>query len=123
MNYDITTLNEFGRTQSPTETLLANWGQKNHTIVELFILLLKMQHFRALEILKPYGKNFYFAASLGQTIFFDLFAVDEKYHTLYSDGQVNTTKLLSMQLDTLEPAPSAIPIPIASVQVCNLDDF
>ena len=59
MNYDITTLNEFGRTTSPTETMLANWGQKNHTILELFCLLLKMQHFRALEILKTYGNKMF----------------------------------------------------------------
>jgi len=35
--------------------MFSDWGQKNHTIVELFVLLSKMQHYRALEILMPYG--------------------------------------------------------------------
>jgi hypothetical protein len=56
MQYNVTRLNEFGRnTQSPTMAMFSDWGQKNHTIVELFVLLSKMQHYRALEILMPYG--------------------------------------------------------------------
>lgn len=94
MKYDITTLNEFGRSPSPTEMLLANWGQKNHTILELFILLSKMQHFRALEILKPY--------------------VQEKYHVLCDRREVSVTKLLNTQLGTSERAASAA-IPVLSL--------
>lgn len=55
MQYTVTRLNEFGRTSSPTMAMFADWGQRNHTIVELFILLSKMQHYRALEKLMPYG--------------------------------------------------------------------
>lgn len=58
MQYDVDTLNEFGRRQSPTDALLTDWGQKNHTIDELFILLSRMHHYRALEILLPYSKFF-----------------------------------------------------------------
>jgi hypothetical protein len=59
MQYNVTRLNEFGRnTQSPTMAMFSDWGQKNHTIVELFVLLSKMQHYRALEILMPYGTVF-----------------------------------------------------------------
>jgi len=56
MKYDVTTLNMFGRSRSPTDSLLSDWSQKNHTIRELFILLSRIQHYRAMEILKPYGK-------------------------------------------------------------------
>ena len=45
--------------------------------------------------------------------------MDEKFHTLYGDGQENTTKLTSMQLNTVEPAAAANPYLIASIQVCN----
>ena len=55
MQYNVTRLNEFGRTSSPTMAMFSDWGQKNHTIIELFVLLSKMQHYRALEILMPYG--------------------------------------------------------------------
>ena len=59
MQYNVTRLNEFGRNaQSPTMAMFSDWGQKNHTIVELFVLLSKMQHYRALEILMPYGTVF-----------------------------------------------------------------
>ena len=61
MQYDVDTLNEFARRQSPTysptDALLTDWGQKNHTIDELFILLSRMHHYRALEILLPYSKS------------------------------------------------------------------
>ena len=57
LQYDVTTLNEFGRTKSPTFAMFADWGQKNHTITELFIALSKMQQYRAMTILKPYGND------------------------------------------------------------------
>nr|CAG4636872.1 EOG090X03DI [Ceriodaphnia reticulata] len=78
MQYNVTRLNEFGRTTSPTMAMFADWGQKNHTIAELFVLLSKMQHYRALEILMPY--------------------VEEKYHTLFRKGEFNLSKLLKTEL-------------------------
>lgn len=79
MQYNVTRLNEFGRNlQSPTLAMFSDWGQKNHTIVELFVLLSKMQHYRALEILMPY--------------------VDESYHVLYRNGELNLSKLLKTEL-------------------------
>ncbi|XP_046439837.1 serine/threonine-protein kinase pelle-like isoform X2 [Daphnia pulex] len=79
MQYNVTRLNEFGRnTQSPTMAMFSDWGQKNHTIVELFVLLSKMQHYRALEILMPY--------------------VDERYHVLVRNGELNLSKLLKTEL-------------------------
>lgn len=58
MGYDVLVLNSFERTRSgrsPTDMLLTDWSQKNHTIKDLFLLLSKMHHYRAMEILKPYG--------------------------------------------------------------------
>ncbi|XP_059351028.1 serine/threonine-protein kinase pelle-like isoform X2 [Daphnia carinata] len=79
MQYNVTRLNEFGRNlQSPTLAMFSDWGQKNHTVVELFVLLSKMQHYRALEILMPY--------------------VDESYHVLYRNGELNLSKLLKTEL-------------------------
>lgn len=85
------------------------------------MLLLKMEHFRALEILKPYGKKIYNVSRFSQITIFRTISVDEKYHTLYRDEEANATKMSSMQFDTLEPAASATPIPIPFTDVCNFD--
>ena len=61
MQFDLITMmsigNEFQRGRSPTETLLTKWGYQNHTILELFVLLSKMHHYQAMNILKPFGKS------------------------------------------------------------------
>lgn len=38
---------------SPTDHLFTRWGQLNHRVEELFILLYKMKHMPALNCLKP----------------------------------------------------------------------
>lgn len=55
MQYNVTRLNEFGRKDSPTMSMFEDWGQRNHSVAELFVLLSNMQHYRALEILMPFG--------------------------------------------------------------------
>jgi len=45
------------RNHSCTDELLTLWGEQNHTILELFTILYKMQHYRAMIILKPFGIN------------------------------------------------------------------
>ena len=45
---------------SPTDELLTLWGHRNHTVLELFALLSKMQHYQAMLILKDFGKLYYF---------------------------------------------------------------
>jgi len=45
------------RNHSSTDELLTLWGEQNHTILELFIILNTMQHYRAMTILKPFGIN------------------------------------------------------------------
>ena len=61
MEFDLATMmhigNEFLRGKSPAEALLTKWGYQNHTILELFVLLLKMHHYQAMNILKPFGKS------------------------------------------------------------------
>lgn len=64
---------EFGN--SPSDVLLTMWGEQNHTITELFILLYRMQQYTAMEIIK------------------DL--VDKKYHRLIMKGQPDLSKLMS----------------------------
>lgn len=69
--YDITTLNEFGRRSSPTEAMFSDWGQKNHTILELFQSLSKMQHYRCMKILLPLGNGVvvkYFVINIAKDI-------------------------------------------------------
>lgn len=41
---------------SPTNRLLQAWGQQNHTVNELFLLLWRMEHFQAMRVLKSCGK-------------------------------------------------------------------
>lgn len=66
MGFDQMTLahieNEILRGQSPTDLLLTIWGSRNHTVLELFTLLHKMQHYQAMTPLKKF--------------------VDAKYHKL-----------------------------------------
>lgn len=38
---------------SPTNQLFTRWGQLNHRVEELFILLYRMKHMPALDCLKP----------------------------------------------------------------------
>lgn len=61
MKFDMMTIRELRRANrrenSPTEELLSKWGHQNHTITELFALLSKMQHYKAMMILKPFGKK------------------------------------------------------------------
>lgn len=46
------------RNHSPTDELLTLWGEQNHTIIELFYILYKMQHYQAMTILKQFGMTF-----------------------------------------------------------------
>lgn len=63
MKFDCATLSKIDkapmRNHSSTDELLTIWGQQNHTILELFIILNKMQHYQAMTILKPFGIHLY----------------------------------------------------------------
>lgn len=68
-------LDEYRRAErcgdSPTNRLLQVWGQQNHTVNELFLLLWQMEHFRAMRVLKS--------------------CVSVKYHKLFTDAERRTT--------------------------------
>lgn len=56
MNLKWSELEEFRRAEkcgeSPTNRLLQAWGQQNHTVMELFLLLWQMKHFQAMRALQ-----------------------------------------------------------------------
>lgn len=61
------------RHNSSTDELLTLWGVQNHTILELFIMLHKMQHYQSMTILKPFGmflKNHFKSKTMKIFIFF-----------------------------------------------------
>lgn len=72
-------LEEFRRAErcgeSPTNRLLQIWGQQNHTVSELFLLLWKMEHFQAMRALKS--------------------CVPEKYHKLFTNAERRATEIFS----------------------------
>ena len=39
----------FRQGESPADALLLSWGQKNHSVAELFKLLFKMKHYQVKE--------------------------------------------------------------------------
>lgn len=59
MGFDYLYLQSIRKKKSPTDELLTEWGNQNHTVKELFILLFEMQHYRAMRELKDHGKKFF----------------------------------------------------------------
>lgn len=74
MKFDVLTLQYIRKKQSPTDELLSLWGIQNHTVLELFVFLSKMQHYQAMTILKP--------------------MVNPKYHQLIYEGEENLSRIL-----------------------------
>lgn len=62
------------RGKSPTDELLVLWGQQNHTVLELFILLSRMKHYQGMMLIKEY--------------------VPTPYHKLIKRAQDNIHRLL-----------------------------
>ncbi|KAL6433339.1 hypothetical protein ACFW04_006478 [Cataglyphis niger] len=50
MKYDVLTIQSLRKEKNPTDELLTLWGHHNHTIVELFVLLSRMQHYQSMKI-------------------------------------------------------------------------
>ncbi|XP_012254645.2 pelle-like serine/threonine-protein kinase pik-1 [Athalia rosae] len=74
MKFDSLTIEELKRSRTPTENLLNRWSYENlRTILELFKLLSEMQHYKAMNILRPF--------------------VDVKYHGLIDEGEGNFKRL------------------------------
>ncbi|XP_055848311.1 serine/threonine-protein kinase pelle [Episyrphus balteatus] len=59
---------------SPSNELLNMWGDLNHTVTELFVLLYRMQQYNAMDAIKS--------------------SVDPKYHKLITLGQPDLTNLM-----------------------------
>ncbi|XP_003701323.2 serine/threonine-protein kinase pelle [Megachile rotundata] len=78
MHYDVFAIQSLRKEKNPTDELLTMWGHHNHTILELFVLLSKMQHYQAMLPLKLY--------------------VEEKYHKLISCGEGNLNRILERRL-------------------------
>lgn len=70
MKFDANTVQQIKRTSmrgsSPTETLFTMWGNQNHTVLELFVLLNYMKQYRTMLVLKKF--------------------IDPKYHFLIKDA-------------------------------------
>ncbi|KAI4487172.1 hypothetical protein M0804_005321 [Polistes exclamans] len=77
MQYDVSTICSLRKLKSPTNELLNNWGLQNHTILELYILLLKMKHYKTMIFLKPF--------------------VDTKFHCLLNKNNDNRSKMSNNQ--------------------------
>ncbi|KAI4481603.1 hypothetical protein M0802_013903 [Mischocyttarus mexicanus] len=77
MQYDVSIIRSLRKEKSPTDELLNNWGLQNHTILELYILLLKMKHYKAMIFLKPF--------------------VDTKLHCLLNNGNDNRSRISNNQ--------------------------
>lgn len=77
MKYDILTIQNLRKEKNPTDELLTLWGHHNHTIVELFVLLSRMQHYQSMVPLLPF--------------------VDPKFHILLHNGEGNLQNILRKQ--------------------------
>ncbi|XP_065347672.1 pelle-like serine/threonine-protein kinase pik-1 [Cloeon dipterum] len=75
MNMSMNEISYHGRQSDPVSSVLDSWGHKNHTVQELFVILLEMEHYRAMSVLKPF--------------------IHEKYHSLIQEGDESMTRLLS----------------------------
>ncbi|XP_076278680.1 serine/threonine-protein kinase pelle [Lasioglossum baleicum] len=79
MQYDILTIQSLRKEKNPTDELLTMWGHHNHKILELFVLLSRMQHYQAMIPLKPF--------------------INEKFHKLIYNGEGNLHRILGKRLN------------------------
>ncbi|CAL7951818.1 unnamed protein product [Xylocopa violacea] len=79
MEYDMLTIQSLRKEKNPTDELLTMWGHHNHTILELFVLLSRMQHYQSMVPLKPF--------------------VEKKFHKLLYNGEGNLHRLLGKRLN------------------------
>ncbi|KAB0791798.1 hypothetical protein PPYR_03598 [Photinus pyralis] len=106
MKYDFLTIQglrkEIFRGNSPTEELLTLWGQQNHTVLELFILLSRMKHYQAMSVIKMH--------------------VDVTYHSLIQDGDDNLNCLLQdLALRNGKSSPAPV-VHVPEEHLVNFDD-
>jgi hypothetical protein len=56
MNISYSEINYMRRQKSPTECLLDTWGQKNHTVQELYVIFAQMEHYRAMKVIAEFSE-------------------------------------------------------------------
>ena len=78
MQFDYLSVQSLRSEKNPTGELLTMWSHYNHTILELFVLLSRMQHYQAMNVLRP--------------------LVDPKYHVLIDKGEGNLQRLSKQKL-------------------------
>lgn len=94
---------ENDRGRSPTDRLLSLWGQRNHTVLQLFIRLHEMRHYQAMIPLKRF--------------------VDPKFHTLMYNGAASMKQMIR-ERNKNEPCVKNLNIPkenFNDVKVLNTD--
>ncbi|XP_042899493.1 serine/threonine-protein kinase pelle isoform X3 [Parasteatoda tepidariorum] len=100
LQYDVTTLILIGqsvyRDKSPTSELLNKFSEKNGTIKHLFVLLAKMDHQRAMSVLRPY--------------------VEEKYHIFLRNDSTYTVANMTCSKKGDIPRPSISQLLLSSTQ-------
>lgn len=78
MKYDMLTIQNLRKEKNPTDELLTLWSHYNHTILELFVLLSKMEHYQSMVLLKPF--------------------VEERFHALVDNGEGNLQRVLGQSV-------------------------
>ncbi|KAK9753166.1 Protein tyrosine and serine/threonine kinase [Popillia japonica] len=118
MQYDITTIyllrQKILRGKSPADELLTLWGQQNHTVLELFILLNRMKHYQGMIIIKQFVPALYhklikpLAYNINQPL-------EDETENKPSVQTKNVQKLL-------EPSPLKVVTPTKDVNYVTRDD-
>ena len=100
MNYSTVDLDKFAKEQykpggNPAEMLLSHWGSKNHTVLQLFKKLKKMEHYQAMEVIKG--------------------LVPKEYHTLINYNNVSSLGA-GAQSRNSRPFQQVVPPPVKYTQ-------
>ncbi|XP_046973081.1 serine/threonine-protein kinase pelle [Vanessa cardui] len=106
--FDVNEIEQVANRQasSPTNQLFTRWGQLNHRVEELFILLYRMKHIPALRCLVPVVDSRFHRLLQKQ----DSKSLKEK-HYLSSDGNVNRQKTLKV-----EGSDTSLPLPVMLIE-------
>ncbi|CAH2097045.1 unnamed protein product [Euphydryas editha] len=106
--FDVNEIEQVAKRQgsSPTNQLFTVWGQLNHRVEELFILLYRMKHIPALRCLVPVVDSRFHRLLQKQ----DSKCLKEK-HPLSSDGNANRQKTLKV-----EGSDSSLPLPVMLIE-------
>ncbi|CAK9798152.1 Pelle-like serine/threonine-protein kinase pik-1 [Anthophora plagiata] len=102
MDYDVLTIQSLRKEKNPTDELLTMWGHHNHSVLELFVLLSRMQHYQSMVPLKPF--------------------VSKKFHLLLYHGESNFHKRIIKEQDTKEESYKIVNQPIPPIHIGAFPD-